>query len=130
MIKIQWVEDYFELRRLRRDLRIADNVSMGYLDQIGELKKEVADKQATIDKQLGNLKSVRADLRKAREQIREQTGADLLVNALRELGVVPKPGKYDAFKEADRLQSLANQQSRALGQYQGAGLANQLGGLF
>lgn len=130
MFKIQWVSDFFELRRLRRDLRTADAVHLKQTDEISDLKRELSTRQSTIDAQVTNLKKVRADLTKTRKKIRDQTGADLLVNALRELGVMPKPEKYDAFGEANRLQEMANQQNRALGQQSQQGLSNLLGRSF
>ena len=120
------MKSFFENRRLRRDLRIADQQIFQKEKYIAELKSDRDKARNTIDKQTENLSRKNAEIRKLRKQIRDQTGADLLVNALRELGVIPKPTKnYDSFAEANRLQAIANQQNRALGQ---ANAANQLGG--
>jgi hypothetical protein len=130
MFKIQWVQDFFELRRLRRDLRTADAVHIKSLDEISDLKKanalhEVRYKEV-CDATAARAKKLRADLKKTKALVREQSGADLLVNALRELGVVPKaPGKHDCFREDARLQA----QAQAMGQQQGNAFARQLGGL-
>ena len=128
MIKIQWVQDFFELRRLRRDLRIADDQIFHKDEYISKLKSERDKARNEIEDIKRTLSSERSKVTKLRKQVRDQTGADLLVNALRELGVIPKPEKYDSFAEANRLQNIANQQARALGQQQGTGLANMLGG--
>ena len=134
MFKIQWVSDFFELRRLRRDLRIADGVHMNQQAEIDDLKGQIKDLKSTqenLRQEAANHKRTVTNLRK---QVREQNGADLLVNALRELGVVPKaPGKHDCFREATRLQSSIDAQNRALANAypssaQGQQLANILGG--
>jgi hypothetical protein len=115
------MKSFFENRRLRRDLRTADKVHMDQLDEISGLKKDISRLVAENNEQQRILKGVKSDLTKVRKQVRDQTGADLLVNALRELGVVPKPNNHtDHFKEGARLQQLAQQQHNALGQ-QGSG---------
>ena len=110
-----FVQDFFELRRLRRDLRIADSTHMQQLDQISQLERRVTELEGdlTVAKKATSIE--RGKVTKLRKQVRDQTGADLLVNALRELGVIPKPTKdYDAHAEAGCLQGQLNAQNRAL----------------
>jgi hypothetical protein len=128
MFKIQWVQDFFELRRIRRDLRTADAVHIKSLDEISDLNKanalhETRYKELSIAT-AARTKKLRAELTKTKKLVREQSGADLLVNALRELGVVPKaPGKHDCFREDTRLQA----QAQAMGQQQGQSLSQAMG---
>ncbi len=71
---------------------------------------------------------------KLKTLVREQTEADLLVNALRGLGIIPKPIEYDAFSEQRR--PLAQQQATinmntGLYGYGGlSGFGSFLGGVF
>ncbi len=122
---------YLENRRLKAALETAD---IKVLDAKEE-RNEAKEKSLELQRDFHNLKTAHSDavtqLEKTKKLVREQTGADLLVNALRELGVVPKPAKYDSFAEQARLQGqlgglggLQQQQARQLGQ------ASQFGGLF
>lgn len=120
------MKSFFENRRLRKDLSTADAVHMVQLDDLAKLRKEVALHETRYKELSDTLSSTRSKLTKTRKLVRAQTGADLLVNALRELGVVPKPDNHtDRFKEAARLQTQAN--AMAQGQH-GGGLGQQLGG--
>lgn len=113
-----------ENRRLVRDLRTADAVHMQQLDEIAKLTARLKTAGSLADDRGRELQAAKAKLTKTKKLVREQTGADLLVNALRELGVIPKPEKYNAYTEQDRLMS----QARAMGQQQGSALGQALGG--
>jgi small-conductance mechanosensitive channel len=125
-------------------LERADELAEAKTKECREFAKRLS--QSTIDLELANTKAndqeqiiaqLKRELNEANEKIREQTGADLLVNALRELGVVPKPApKYDAFAEQARLHQLLYKDNRDLGnqragqsaQAHRTGLSDVLGG--
>lgn len=114
-----------ENRRLVRDLRTADAVHMQQLDEIAKLTARLKTAGSLADDRGRELQAAKAKLTKTKKLVRDQTGADLLVNALRELGVIPKPEKnYDAYAEQNRLMS----QARSMGQQQGSALGQALGG--
>jgi len=120
--------NYLEMRQLRKDVK-----ELGRSNDYEKRERESAEhKLRTVERELKTITTERDNAIKARDKykdkLREQTGADLLVNALRELGVLPKPEKYNAFDEQTRLLS----QYRGLGGFQQqSGLANALtGGLL
>ena len=107
---------YFANRQLKQELRTMDELlttkEMAIENAIRDRNKaqseiaEVTTKSLMVKEQLAQANKEIKDLKKL---IREQTGADLLVNALRELGVVPKSEKSpDSFNEAARLQERAS----------------------
>ena len=107
MFKIQFVQDFFELRRLRRDLRTADAVHLQQTDEIAQLKKDIARHKTSYNElaeaSKKSTQKLRADLAKTRKLVREQTAADMLVISLRELGVLPADKKDDrTFKQLQR----------------------------
>lgn len=121
--------NYFELRQLRKDVQALDRDNDYQKRERETADRKVREAERRIDKLTGE----KAALEKAKEnlskKVREQTGADLLVNALRELGVLPKPEKYDAFAEQARLQQqFRGTQQAQYGQAQDSGLGSLLGG--
>lgn len=66
-----------------------------------KLLKEIDNIRITCD-------TIALERDKLKTLVRDQTEADLLVNALKGLGIIPKPVKYDPFIEQRRL--IANQQ--------------------
>lgn len=96
--------NYFELRQLRKDNRsLARDIE--YADDARKkAERELRDLKFEHDKLTAKLKKQETANTKLRDTIREQTAADLLVNALIGLGVVPKPTQnYDPFEEQKRL---------------------------
>lgn len=121
------MKSFFENRRLRRDLRIADHNHMQLLDEISDLKKRLKEAQAKIENEQQKTQSCKKDIRELRKKVRDQSAADLLVNSLRALGVFPTPNNHtDYYAEASRLQDIHDQQIRALGNTQYEQRANQL----
>ena len=100
------LSQYFENRELRNALDQADldsEVAKGILQDAIAKRREAEIEVNALTQEVNRLVK---KLDKANEKIRDQTGADLLVNALRELGVVPKPEKHnDSFAEEARLRA-------------------------
>lgn len=127
-----YIKCYRENRRLVRDIQAADYQVMTQLDEISKLKLDVKRAEEITEARKADLTKVRAELTKTKKLVREQTGADLLVNALRELGVVPPAGVKDRFTEDIRLRNqmaAAQQQGLWLGDARGQSLPAQSSGL-
>jgi hypothetical protein len=107
---------YFENRELKAEIVQAD------ID-IDELKSKLKDKidknvslasslqlsEEKLETSKGLVTKKNKEIEKINKLVRDQTGADLLVNALTELGVIPKEDKRnDSFAEQDRLLRLRN----------------------
>lgn len=120
---------FMENRRLVRDLRTADAVHMAQLDEISKLNAGLKMASSLAEDRALELATVKSKLTKTKKLVREQTGADLLVNALIELGVVPKPTpEYDSFAQQAALQQQLG--SMAQSNYRGlSGLAG-MGGII
>lgn len=121
-----------ENRRLVKDLRTADAVHMAQLDEISKLNAGLKMASGLAEDRALELATVKSKLTKTKKLVREQTGADLLVNALIELGVVPKPTpEYDSFaRQAALQQQLGSSRSMAQSNYRGlSGLAG-MGGII
>jgi hypothetical protein len=103
-----------EIKVLTSDVAIARDKTekLEYAARTAKREKETTDKE---------FKKAKADLVKVKALLRQQTGADLLVNALTELGVIPKPEKApDAFaRQSELLQQMGNarQSSFTQGQF-------------
>ena len=135
---------YHKYRLAMHALDIADDLADSKTEECRKLNAKLQTAHADLEfanteknRQAEEIAKLKRELKQAGETIREQTGADLLVNALRELGVLPKPEKYDAFAEQQRL--LAQMQAGQVtpvqsmselraAQAQGSQLANILGG--
>lgn len=68
-----------------------------------------------------------------KEMVREQTGADLLINSLKSLGIIKEEQKVDHFAEQKRLHSVQSQlammnTANPYGGYYGGGLLGALSG--
>ena len=137
----------FEVRRLKKLLNEAWDKQDTMLEanrelqkKINELKSDVEFEKSEVKRRDEKIKSLQKQVLEASKMVREQTGADLLVNALRELGVVPKPDyPLDSFKEQQRLndqmaraqamrpQSMSEIRAGNAFNQQFGGLANTLG---
>ena len=84
--------------------------------------KELLNTNACLNVQIGDLRAevtrislicegITTERDKLKTVVREQTEADLLINALRGLGIVPKKESYSPFLEQQRL--FAQQQMAA-----------------
>ncbi len=101
----------FENRKLKKKLMRSmerEDETMAANSELRQKLKEANDfadhQQDRIKRLDGRIADLEKQVLEASKMIREQTGADLLVNALRELGVVPKPDyPLDSFKEQQRL---------------------------
>ena len=90
--------------KLYADLASAKN-------EIAKLKQDVASERALSDKRLKAFQDVQQDYVAAKKALRAQTEADLLLNALQALKIVPTGDKEpDYFAEHSRL----TEQLRAL----------------
>ena len=126
---IDWLKMRKQNRNLKRELRLADGQIETLNEQISAMKKEALAKQDKIDDMGRSLQKERTLVRKLRKEVRDQAAADLLVNALRALGVVPAPNNHtDYHIEAARLQSNFDRQQSALGKQQAANRLAGLGG--
>ncbi len=137
----------FENRKLKKKLMRSmerEDKTMAANSELRQKLKEANDfadhQQDRIKRLDGRIADLEKQVLEASKMIREQTGADLLVNALRELGVVPKPSKeYNPFKEQQRLndqmaraqqmrpQSMSEIRAGNAFNQQFGGLANTLG---
>ncbi len=94
----------FEVRRLKKQLNEAWDKQDTLLEANRELQIKINELKSDVKRRDEKIAGLEKQVLEASKMIREQTGADLLVNALRELGVVPKPDyPLDSFKEQQRL---------------------------
>jgi len=129
--------EWFESRELKKEIVSLD-------EKIDQSKRELVSAQVAKNDSDVKIESLKSELAKVKKEaaktaklVREQTGADLLVNALRELGVIPpeKEGKkVDHFSQADilnRQMAAAQSQSSQFGGYgQRSSLGNLIGAGF
>jgi hypothetical protein len=109
---------YFDNRQLKKEIIALDEslVSLSRkieIERDAKVKAEISARKlvADLEKVKSELDAAKRKILKLKETVREQTGADLLVNALRELGVIPKSKESpDGFIEQDRLLNQLNQQ--------------------
>ena len=132
--------NYLELRQLRKDVKQLDRDNSFERSRREEAESKqrkaeqtVREKDREIEKLNKRITKLEGDNKKQAEVIRDQTGADLLVNALRELGVVPKPEKApDPYAEQVRLmeqmRAAAPPGYQGQAQHVGSGLSSLLGG--
>ncbi len=120
---------YFENRQLKKEIKTLDRDLDYHKRERESAERKVNELERNITAQKDSYSKLEKQRDKYKKLVRQQTGADLLVNALIELGVVPKPEpEYDAYARQNALlQQLGGQQS-AYGQAQQAGLANIFGG--
>lgn len=125
-------KQYLDNRRLVRDLRSADHQVIQLTEDVRKLKAEIKSKEGDNSNLVKSQTKLRSEVGKLKKRIREQCGADLLVNALVELGVVPKPSKdYDSSDEDHRLRSQLSasaQSNYGLSVLQQQGLGSYMGG--
>ena len=123
---------FFENRQLKKEIIMLDKKFLQQREEFNKCDKNRREHATELTQVKEELKKYRNQLEKISSKLREQTGADLLVNALKELGIIPLSEKEpDHFKEATRLQNqmsaMQNQQSQLQGQ---RGQSSNLGGLF
>lgn len=117
-----WLKNRGEIRNLRRELRLADDLNVTLNEQIAKLKKQLAAMENVRDEMANQRDKALKDAEKWKKEVREQTAADLLVNALRGLGMLPATNPApDPFSEAARLRNMQQAASRHV-----AGSLNQL----
>lgn len=141
---------YFENRQLKKEIERLEG-------EITEANEYAREKEHIINEQLNHVEKLKAkndEIRMEREKayariselngiVRDQTGADLLVNALKELGVIPAikdEPQPNPFSEAERLQKQMAElrQSDQRGDFggygsgsgQSRGINSLLGGFF
>lgn len=121
---IDWLKMRKQNRNLKRELRLADGQIEQLNEQISALQKRLKGVDNELDEVKRKLSTERGRTTKLRKEVRDQAAADLLVNALRALGVAPAPNNHtDYHAEAARLQSSFDRQQQAL-----ANAARPLGG--
>ena len=75
------------------------------------------------------ISSLKKDRDKYKVLTREQTEADILLNALKAVGIIKPEKKEDYFRRQDQLMNRLRQSQRPLSQaLYGSGLSNLLGG--
>lgn len=124
---------YFENRELKGTIAQLDLEMGDKADEVRKLHRESVKRDNQLSEQYKKVQKLQTELDKTKKLVREQTGADLLVNALMELGVVPRKASVpDAYAEQDRLRqqmaAMQNSYEYSRGNQQ-SGLAG-LGGLI
>lgn len=125
--------NYIELRQLRKDVKQLDRDNDYQKEARETAERKLREAERRIEKLTREKETVEKSRAKFKALVREQTGADLLVNALIQLGVVPKPEKnYDAFAQQNALlNQLGQQPNHGLHAAQrNAGLGDAFGGLI
>jgi len=125
------IRQWLQIRELKEALEKADetidskNIA---LEKSIKRANKAENKCTDLGRERDKLKT---ELNKTKKLVREQTGADLLVNALTELGVVPRPEKApDPYQEQTRLRDQMAAMQNSQPQHRHDGLANMLGGGF
>lgn len=129
---------YFENRKLKKDLLEADRrieiLEMRKADLERDIRKQEmkrADARKDAEREKKKVAKLEKELAEKDAIIREQTAADLLVNALQALGVVPpkKESAPDAASYFDQQNRLMQQMANAGRQQGSVGDSRNLGGL-
>ncbi len=122
---------YFENRQLKKEIKTLDRDLDYEKRERQSAERKTREAETKITNLTHKLETAEKSRAKFKKLVREQTGADLLVNALIQLGVVPKPEEnYDAFARQNALLGQLGQQQNyglSAADRQG-GLADLLGG--
>jgi len=107
---------FTENRKLKREVNVISDENNSLRERIDDKISEIAVLSKTHVKMAGELKALTAEATKIegerdelKKMVREQTEADLLINALKGLGIIKKPAKYDAFERQASLQAQRDQ---------------------
>ncbi len=100
-IKEKIVKDEKREKELSDELITAENRNINILARMSVLKDQL---KTTTDSAV----EIRKERDKLKKMVRDQTEADLLINALKSLGVIPTKGKsqQEFFDDNRRLQEL------------------------
>lgn len=100
-----------------RNVELTDRI-LGLVDEKLSIGRDRDNFQSLYKQQKMEIKTLGDRVKNLQETVRDQTEADLLLNALKAIGVIPKEEKEpDSFGEALRLQqqlALARRQSQAI----------------
>jgi len=77
-----------------------------YVDKITKLENLLIEKREASLAVLESAREIKKERDKLKTMVREQTEADLLINALKGSGIIPKPKEYNALAESQRLMAL------------------------
>lgn len=101
LIKEKIVKDEKREKELSDDLNNANQYNLRLAYNVTELQEKLQKLSETIRK-------IVKERNELKDMVRDQTEADLLVNALKSLGMIPTKGKsqLDSFEDNQRLQEL------------------------
>ncbi len=75
---------------------------------VSHLESKIKETTEKLDKAETAITKIKKEREKLKTMVREQTGADLLINALKSIGVISETAKTDYFNEVAKLQAMAS----------------------